>query len=456
MFWLWVWALSLLWINSADKGSFLAAVEGFSPQGLARPWDHSNNERNTHDTKRKGHRSSTIRFYVNEEHDSTSPEEEIEGESASNDMKNSTRREEDLDSNEDGNLCASSAKDSNATADPAVTAFGSKTSVLPSSTTVHHLAQDHRSPRHAQQMIEPTVKSCLPDLIAMTRPSNLPAVVLFHMLGTYLAVRNTAVASSYWSILFSPSMIITLLALLLTSSTSMLVNDYYDFKLGHDSTKPFQPLNTPNRLPLKVLKRFLSYLYAAALVTVTMVPGVPARMAVIMGLMLTFWYTQHLKPRTWLKNAVCATLIALSPLTSAVGAMSVTGVTGEWVSLLQVVGMLFVGILGREVTMDISDVQDDSHHGVRTVPVVYGCKFASTIGLVCALGVSGLALVGPFMEAAAGNLCLRRLLLATAGATAQLRRAWQVFQSEGQDKDLIGKAVNEGLITVVLILASFV
>jgi 4-hydroxybenzoate polyprenyltransferase len=237
----------------------------------------------------------------------------------------------------------------------------------------------------------------------------------------------------------------------------MLVNDYYDFKLGHDSTKPFQPLNTPSRLPLKVLKRFLSYMYAAALVSVTMVPGVPARMAVIMGLMLTFWYTQHLKPRTWLKNAVCATLIALSPLTSAMGAMSVTGVTGEWASLFQVVGMLFVGILGREVTMDITDVQDDSHHGVRTVPVVYGSKFASTVGLACALGVSGLALVGPLLQSTTtGNWCLRRLLLASVGATAQLRRAWQVFRSEGQDRDLLDKAVNEGLLTVVLLLASFV
>lgn len=448
MLWLWVWALTLLWINSADKGSFLAAVEGFSPQGLARPWENSNNERNTIDSnERRRHRSSTIRFYVNEKHDSSGPEEEIEGENASNAMKNSTREEEDL-----GQRSASSAKESNAAVDADVTVVASKASVLPSSPSVQPLSQAH----HAQQTSEPSVKSCLPDLWAMTRPSNLPGVILFHMLGTYLAVRNTAVQSSYWSILFSPSMMITLMALLLTSSTSMLVNDYYDFKLGHDSSKPFQPLNTPSRLPLKVLKRFLSYLYAAALVSVTMVPGVPARMAVIMGLMLTFWYTQHLKPRTWLKNAVCATLIALSPFTSAMGAMSVTGVKGDWASLFQVVGMLFVGILGREVTMDISDVQDDCHYGVRTVPVVYGCKFASTVGLVCAVGVSGLAMVGPLMQSTAGNVCTRRLLLAGVGATAQLRRAWQVFRSEGQDKDILGKAISEGLLTVVLLLASFV
>lgn len=144
-----------------------------------------------------------------------------------------------------------------------------------------------------------SIRSNLPDLIAMTRPSNIPGVTLFHMLGTYLAVGPSG---SYWKILFSPSMLVTLMALQLTSATSMLVNDYYDTKLGRDSNKAFQPLlkkgtNIPSPTMMVVAKRFLSYLYAAALVCGAMVPGIPARLAVVMGLMLTFWYTQHLKVR---------------------------------------------------------------------------------------------------------------------------------------------------------------
>jgi len=303
---------------------------------------------------------------------------------------------------------------------------------------------------------KPTVRSCLPDLWAMTRPANIPAVILFHMLGTYLAVHNTA--ASYWSILLKPSMMGTMLALLLTSATSMLVNDYYDFKLGNDANKPFRPLNTPSRLPLHVAKRFLSYLYAVALVCVALVPGAPARLTVVMGLMLTFWYTQHLKPRTWLKNAVCASLIALSPLTSGVAAISIvgSGTNVGWLPLLRVVSMLFVGILGREITMDINDVQDDSRHGVRTVPVVYGTKVASAIALTCSAGVTGLALLGPLGKSLAGNLSMRQLFLALLGGAAGMRRAWQVFRSEGQDPDIVNKTVEEGLLTVVLLLASFV
>jgi len=187
-----------------------------------------------------------------------------------------------------------------------------------------------------------------------------------------------------------------------------------------------------------------------------MVPGVPARIAVVSGLMLTFWYTQHLKPRTWLKNAVCASLIALSPLTSGVAAMSLTGITGEWGPLLRVVLMLFVGILGREITMDINDVQDDSQHGVRTVPVVYGKKIASAIGFVCAIGVAGLAIVSPLTQSLSGKFYARRWILAAFGSGAQLRRGWQVFQSEGEDSDIVRKTVEEGLVTVILLLASFV
>jgi len=302
-----------------------------------------------------------------------------------------------------------------------------------------------------------TVQSCLPDLYAMMRPSNLPGVVLFHMLGIHLAVKASGMA--FWKLLVCPSMMVTLLALLLTSSTSMLVNDYYDYKLDHDSDKLDKPLAS-EKVPLRVVKRFLSYLYAAALVCMAFIPGAPARLAVVNGLMLTFWYTQHLKPKTWLKNTVCASLIALSPLASGVAAMAYTQIPSSGVTpLLRVVSMLFVGILGREMTMDINDVQDDMKHGVRTVPVVYGRKFASTIGLICSLGVAGLALSGPIVELVGGSTgkgVLRRLILASFGSLAQIGRASQVFRTEGQDSAIVSRAVDEGLLSVVLLLASFV
>jgi 4-hydroxybenzoate polyprenyltransferase len=340
-------------------------------------------------------------------------------------------------------------------------------------------------PPTASSVLSTRMRDYRSELASMTRPENFPGVVLFHMLGTWLVVpacASSAGGSSkrllYWLLLRSPSMIVTLVALLLTSSTSMLVNDYYDYKLGNDAYKPNKPMQ---RVPLIVVKRFVSYLYAAALICSALVPGVPARLMVVMGLILTFLYTEHLKPVTWVKNAVCACLIALSPLTSGLAAI---GTAAGWTNpshtvlegvaasspvevaipsiwpLARLVCLLFVGFLGREITMDMNDVQDDTAHSVRTVPVKYGYRFASHVAWACSLGVTGLSLFGPIVALVVNNwmftpALVRRMGFAVVGGTAQLRRYWQVFRSEGRDAAIVDVAINEGLLSVVLILASF-
>jgi 4-hydroxybenzoate polyprenyltransferase len=269
---------------------------------------------------------------------------------------------------------------------------------------------------------------------------------------------------SYFNLLLSPPMMVTLLALLLTSSTSMLVNDYYDFKLGNDNNKPLKALQ---KVPLAVCKKALYYLYALALITATGVPGVPARLAVTGGLILTFLYTKHVKPRTWYKNVLCASLISLSPLTSGVAAMTVISANSavdtsnilfghfNW-PLVRLVGLLFVGIMGREMTMDINDFDDDATHDVRTVPVVYGRKYASRIALICSLIVSSLATSGPFLASLEPSVLIRRSVLAVVGSLVQMRRYWNVAKTDGLDANAVDLAVNEGLSAVILILASFV
>ena len=108
-------------------------------------------------------------------------------------------------------------------------------------------------------------------------------------------------------------MVVVALALLLTSASSMVVNDYYDARSGVDarnmltralaagggvggggsgSASPGLDMDKPlatGAIPMSVAKRFLSYLYAALLFCETAVPGVAARMTVIGGAMLTFW-----------------------------------------------------------------------------------------------------------------------------------------------------------------------
>jgi 4-hydroxybenzoate polyprenyltransferase len=251
--------------------------------------------------------------------------------------------------------------------------------------------------------------------------------------------------------------------------------------LGVDSHKIHKPL-VEGTVPSAVAKRFLYYLYTALLLCLPFVPGADARMMVVVGIMLTYWYTRHLKPITWLKNIVCATLIAVSPATSGAAAFHLStnnksfllslGVPALW----RMIGMNFLGFLGREIQMDINDMADDSAHHVRTVPVAYGRKFAAKAALLCTAAMAAVAMMGPMWQiqrAVVGSSCLtwtalsstlraspghatRKLILASIGSLAMVRRAWQVYNTEGEDREIVDCAVEEGKLSIMFLLASFV
>jgi 4-hydroxybenzoate polyprenyltransferase len=327
----------------------------------------------------------------------------------------------------------------------------------------------------------PTVGNRLGTLFHLTRPSNFPSIVMLHMLGIKLALPDSLPASVYWTMVAAtPSMYVVLAALLLTSSTSMIVNDYYDAKLGRDRNR-MKPLVSGD-LPLAVAKRFLGYLYAAALLSVAFLPGIPTRLSVVVGLMMTYWYTQYLKPVTWIKNVTCASLIALSPLTSGSAALHILYNKASWnwqvlgvPRLWRLIVMLFWGILGREILMDCNDVVNDLQANVQTVPVVYGRRFATLVALGATAIASALALSGPLarlipyfltpdvsttmslraISKSALGSC-RQLALATIGSYIQLRRGWKVYRTEGRDAEATDKAVVDGLISVLFYLASYI
>eukprot|EP00555_Chaetoceros_dichaeta_P002891 CAMPEP_0198249238 /NCGR_PEP_ID=MMETSP1447-20131203/811_1 /TAXON_ID=420782 /ORGANISM="Chaetoceros dichaeta, Strain CCMP1751" /LENGTH=310 /DNA_ID=CAMNT_0043933813 /DNA_START=85 /DNA_END=1017 /DNA_ORIENTATION=- len=310
--------------------------------------------------------------------------------------------------------------------------------------------------------------------------------------------------------MFKPSMLATLFSLVLICSTSMMVNDYYDGKSGLDSFKLSNPLSDASRAtqshhinpnpnqaykPLAsgevtypVTKRALTYLYTSLLISATILPGVTARLSVILASMLTYWYTQHLKPKTWLKNVACAALIALAPFTSASAAFhlltngSLTGAQGlsmAWSQMGRLTLALFSGVMGREIMMDIVDCEADKAASVVTVPVRYGRRFASGVGLGCMVGTSVLTTVGPLVQlltldksvgvilrsgggglamvAAALRLpALRRLVLALTASFWLIARAYQVQRTEGRDEIIMDRTIEDSKVCVLLILASFI
>jgi 4-hydroxybenzoate polyprenyltransferase len=318
----------------------------------------------------------------------------------------------------------------------------------------------------------PTVRNSLRPLWKMTRPENFPGIVLFHLVGVFLAARNLAETSHYRRLILHPGLIMTLLSLVLTSSASMVVNDYYDAKLGRDAYKLHTSAVTglpllKGDVPLPVARRFLSSLYGASLLVLALVPGIPTRLSIVMGLMITYFYTQSLKPICWVKNAVCASLIALAPLTSGAAAVHLlrTGrqafeLSLSIVPLWRLVAVLFFGVFGREVMMDCNDSDADRRAGIMTIPVLHGRRYAAQVALLSNTGMALSAISGPMWHLVCGAgspaASLRRLALASVGSALAIRRGYQVLKTGGAEKAVIEGAVDEGLITVLFFLASFV
>lgn len=459
----WVGLLLVLFAGS------IAEVRGFSAK-LTRPWEASQGQDRLITTK--GNRFYRIRELASRAR--LLPSKSSSPQPASSTAITASADDNDGTSKDEGDSEISPASLSSSELFLASSADGSDASqTLDTRSKVNGAAYEPA----------PGVWSSRGTLFQLTRPSNFPGVVFLHLLGGYLSLSYSGQGDLFKRILFqTPTMWVVLAALLLTSSTSMVVNDYYDSKLGRDTEKENSPL-VSGTLTLGIVRKFLNYLYAVALICVAIVPGVPARIACVMGLMLTFWYTKHLKPMTWIKNVMCASLIALSPFTSGSAALKVASEIGggAWGNLRvlavpdlwRLVAFLFFGVCGREVMMDITDLKDDKLNCVRTIPVKYGRRFASAVAMVCYL-LGGLwviggpatqlgAALGETVSASALKTVLmanqglaRRLVFGGIGSLMLARRGIQVFQTKGEDQSVVDKTVDEAQLAMIVSLVSFI
>jgi len=343
----------------------------------------------------------------------------------------------------------------------------------------------------------------------MSRPSNLPGLLCFYFVGIIHALKPSGVSTqTLLRLAVKPGMIVTLFSLFLICGSSMIVNDYFDSKSGldsygksnlsddfiamthhhtnHEKKRDFKPL-VSGEVTYPTTKRFLSYLYAGILISVAFVPGPTARLSVVSACMLTFWYTQHFKPKTWLKNVSCAALIALAPYTSGSAAIHLLkegGIDGAqrlstaWNQMGRLTTLLFTGIMGREILMDIVDCDSDKSANVYTVPVRYGRRFASKVALSCMVITAALATSAPLVQflalespvqtliensgggfsmiAAGWSVpALRRFCLALIPSLTLVVGAFKVQKTEGRDETIITRTVEGSKICVLLLLASF-
>lgn len=236
----------------------------------------------------------------------------------------------------------------------------------------------------------------------MTRPHNLPMAV-------GLVAVGVGGAGGFGGLLSSPATcaqlgLVTVLVIL-TTGTSMMVNDYWDHALNIDSeeTHSDRPLVRKTLEPLTV-KTTLKYLYATHLALILLVSTADLRMCIYLNTLATFLYSRVFKPLPGVKNIVCAAVIAMSIPTGAAvvsGGSVLAGVRVVWPLMV----IVFSGILHREIMMDVLDAEGDAAAGIRTLPVLLGRQQAVLVAvfpLVAAAAVIGAAL--PKRWAAAGPL----------------------------------------------------
>lgn len=127
--------------------------------------------------------------------------------------------------------------------------------------------------------------------------------------------------------------------------------------------------------------------------------------------------------------------------------------------------------------MDITDYEGDDQAGILTVPVKYGKKYASGVALACSF-ISTIAAcsasVIPWVKTLVArgeslDTCMtmsslasilmtqdtRKVILSVAGSAMLLLRSFGVWKTRGEDLNLAERAIRESLLSVLLVLASF-
>lgn len=157
--------------------------------------------------------------------------------------------------------------------------------------------------------------------------------------------------------------------------------------------------------------------------------------------------TKYLKPVTLIKNIAVAFICALAPLVGALTAAS-SSVFGTFGLTM----VTFLGILHRELLMDIPDMTRDAATGVRTVPVVFGARAAAVTALACA-GAMGTVAVGEGLRAivfrggGGGSVSamrnILRLVFAVVGSALMVERASRAVTCSATDREAEAAAAVE-------------
>ena len=199
----------------------------------------------------------------------------------------------------------------------------------------------------------------------LTRPSSLVYEFALPVTGSYLATKNIGV-------LFDPNVILIGLLSVLIGSNSMIINDFYDYIDGTDSSKIDKILNRNLLKPMEVL-HFSLYMSILTFSLINFINNFNIRLILSNSIILSYLYTPFFKKITFLKNLIVSYIICN---TIIIGSLIVNG---NIYNILPCIIYLFNFIMWQEIILDINDLEGDKENNIKTIAVKYGYDKANKI-----------------------------------------------------------------------------
>ena len=152
----------------------------------------------------------------------------------------------------------------------------------------------------------------------------------------------------------------------------MIVNDYYDAKLGNDDQN--KNAIVKGDISYNVVKNSLASSYTAIFLASFFLKTPELTALTLFGTFATIIYTPILKNITFVKNLSVATIVALTP---AIGAIATSdsfydAFTNPDYRLVNLFVAIFAGQVHQELLMDLSDTENDIQAQIKTIPTIFG------------------------------------------------------------------------------------
>ena len=204
-------------------------------------------------------------------------------------------------------------------------------------------------------------------LFKMSRPSNLPQAGIATLVG--------AAAAHTFNIndIITPDFIISTTIAAGICANSMIVNDYFDAKLGNDAYD-YRNLIVSGDISSDVVKKYLSFSYATIFLSSFTLKTPELTAIALFASFITIIYTPILKNILFVKNLSVGTIVALTPVLGAIATSDnfYDAFNNPDSRLTNLFLATFAGSVHQELIMDISDTVSDKQNNITTVPVKFG------------------------------------------------------------------------------------